>query len=158
PGTTGAIEELGRSVAFHPPFENANMFLLLVHLAHWDLMRTPVVFRALAIDLFWARPTLRRTKDDHRPARPLRGAISTCLGFDRLNLAADSIQSCSHEIMHRCRIMPLDKMRRVAITTEELIKLFMADAGENAGIGNFVPIKVQDRQNHPVRRRIQELV
>ena len=34
----------------------------------------------------------------------------------------------------------------------------MADAGENAGIGNLVAVQVEDRQNHPVGRRVQELV
>ena len=34
----------------------------------------------------------------------------------------------------------------------------MADAGENAGIGDLVAVEVEDRQNHPVSRRVQELV
>ena len=34
----------------------------------------------------------------------------------------------------------------------------MADAGENAGIGNLVAVQVEDRQNHAVGHRAQELV
>ena len=39
-----------------------------------------------------------------------------------------------------------------------MIQLLVADPGENAGIGDLVAVEVKDRQNRPVRRRVQELV
>src|SRR5260221_14637043 len=39
-----------------------------------------------------------------------------------------------------------------------MIQLFMADPGENAGIGDLVAVEVKDRQNRPVRRLVEEFV
>src|SRR5262245_2986431 len=39
-----------------------------------------------------------------------------------------------------------------------MIQLFMADPGENAGIGDLVAVEVKDGQNRPVPRRIEEFV
>src|SRR6516225_7863517 len=39
-----------------------------------------------------------------------------------------------------------------------MIQLFMADTGEDAGIGNFVATEVEDRQNHTVGHGVQEFV
>src|SRR5215469_18319351 len=39
-----------------------------------------------------------------------------------------------------------------------MIQLFMADPGENAGIGDLVAVEVEDRQNRPVPPRIEEFV
>src|SRR5215813_4547475 len=134
------------------------MRLVLVHLAHWHLVRTPIVLRPLAINLFRTRPALRCTKYDHRPTRPLSETIAAGVGFDALNLADDLIQGGSHQIVHCRRIMSLNEIRRIAIATEKLIELLMTDAGENAGICDLVPIEVQNWQYRPVRRRIEELV
>src|SRR5215831_20543206 len=54
--------------------------------------------------------------------------------------------------------MSLDEIRRVAIAAEQLIQLLMADAGEDAGVGNLVAVEVQDRQSHPVGGRIEKLI
>src|SRR5262249_27559616 len=39
-----------------------------------------------------------------------------------------------------------------------MIQLFMADPGENAGIGDLVAVEVEDGQNRPGPRRIEEFV
>src|SRR5262249_12896343 len=39
-----------------------------------------------------------------------------------------------------------------------MIQLFMADPGENAGIGGLVDVEVKDGQYRPVPRRIEEFV
>src|SRR5437899_2368999 len=39
-----------------------------------------------------------------------------------------------------------------------MIQLFMADPGENAGICDLVAVEVEDRQNRPVPRRVEEFV
>ncbi|HKD76958.1 MAG TPA: hypothetical protein VKB76_15740, partial [Ktedonobacterales bacterium] len=57
------IEQLLRMIALHPLFENAHMLGILLHLAHGDLVRTPITFRALAIDLLGAGPALGRAHD-----------------------------------------------------------------------------------------------
>src|SRR5262249_57707544 len=75
PEAAAAIEELLGSVALHPLFEDAHMGRVFVHLAHRHLVRAPVILGALAIDFFRARPALRSTDTDHRPA----GAFGTTI-------------------------------------------------------------------------------
>ena len=84
--------------------------------------------------------------------------FSTRIRFDALNFADDLVQGGGHQLVHLFRLMPLDEIRRVAIAAEQVIQLLMADAGENAGIGDLVAVQVEDRQNHAVGRRVQELV
>ena len=55
-------------------------------------------------------------------------------------------------------LVPLDEVRRVAVAAEELLQLLVADPGEDAGIGDLVAVQVQDRQDHAVGHRVQELV
>ena len=112
------VEELRRSVALHPLFENAHMGGVLVHLAHRHLVRAPVVFGALAIDFFRARPALRCAKHDHRPARTFLKPFSTRIRFDALNFDDDLIQGGGHQLVHFFRLIPLDEIRRVAIAAE----------------------------------------
>src|SRR5215472_13541863 len=54
--------------------------------------------------------------------------------------------------------MSLDEIRRVAVAAEQMIQLFMADPGENGGIGDLVAVEVKDGQNRPVPRRVEEFV
>ena len=60
--------------------------------------------------------------------------------------------------MHLLRFVSLDEVRGVAITAEEMVQLLVADPGQNARIGDLVTVEVEDRQNHPVRGRVQEFV
>ena len=113
-----AIEEFRRPVALHPVFEDSDMSLVLVHLPHGYLVRAPIALGAFAIDLFRACPTLGCAKYDHRPeGAPLR-TISTRIRFDSLNFSDDLIQSGGHQLVHFFRLIPLDEIRRVAVTTE----------------------------------------
>ena len=68
------VEQLFRPVALHPLFENPDV-LGLIHVAHGNLMRTPVVLAFLAVDFRRAGPALRRAKDDHRPGRAFQIAF-----------------------------------------------------------------------------------
>src|SRR5437879_9583704 len=63
------IEQLLRSVALHPFFENLDVFWL-VHVAHRHLMGAPIALALLAVNLRRASPALGRAEDDHRPSGP----------------------------------------------------------------------------------------
>src|SRR6516165_5540122 len=78
--------------------------------------------------------------------------------FDALNFVDDLIQGGGHELVHLFRLMPLNEIRRVAIASEQLIQLFMANAGKNTRICNLVAVQVEDWQNDSVGRGIQEFV
>src|SRR5262245_30267422 len=86
------IEQLVRPVAFHPLFENAHMSRILVHLAHWHLVRAPIVLGAFAVDLLRAGPPLGRAKHDHRPAGTLLETVLTRVGLDALNVGDNGIE------------------------------------------------------------------
>ena len=91
---------------------------VFVHLAHRHLVRAPEILGALAIDFFRARPALRSTQHDHRPAWAFAKAIPTRVGFDALNLTDDSVEGLGHQFVHLFRLMSLDEIRRVAVAAE----------------------------------------
>ena len=110
------------------------MSRVLVHLAHRNLVRAPIIFGALAINLFRARPSLRGAKHNHRPAGPILEPILTRVSLDALNFADHLLQGGRHQFVHFFRLVSLDEIGRVAITTEELIQLLVTDAGQNEGL------------------------
>ena len=112
------VKELLRPIALHPLFEDFDVFRVLVHLAHRDLVRSPVVFRPLAIDLLRTRPSLRGAQHDHGPTRTLLGAILPRIGPRVLDVSHDAFERGSHELVHFVRLMSLDKVRCIAIATE----------------------------------------
>ena len=118
PETTALVEEVLGLIALHPLFEKADVRLVLMHLAHRHLMGAPVILRALAIDLLRTGPALGRAQHDHWPAGPLRETVATRVRLDALDLADDLVQGRGHKLMHRCRLMPLDEIRRVAVAAE----------------------------------------
>ena len=131
---------------------------VLVHRPHRHLVRAPVVLGAPAVDLLRAGPALGRAQHDHRPARAFRETVASRVRLDALDLADDRVQGGGHELVHRLRVVSLDEIRCVPVATEQLVQLLMADPGQDAGIGDLVAVEMQDRQDHPVGDRVQELV
>ena len=129
-----------------------------MHLAHRHLVRAPETFGLLAVNFLWARPSLGRAQNDHRPKRPLGLAIANSSCLDALDLLDDHIERGRHELMHFFRLVSLDEMRGVAVAAEEMIQFFMTDSRQHAGIGDLVAVKVKDRENHPVGKRVQKFV
>ena len=85
-------------------------------------------------------------------------AVALRVGFDALQIEDDAIERGRHELVHRVRIAAFDEVRLVAVATEQMIELFVADAREHAGVRDLVAIQMQDRQHHAIGQRIQELV
>ena len=144
-------------VAFHPLFKNSNV-VRLVHVAHGNLVRTPIVFALLAVDLLRTRPSLRRAENDHRPGRPFQIAPVPGLGPDPLDLGHRSVERAGQLLVHLCGIVPLDEVGRVAHALEELLQFLLGNAGEEARVGDLVAVEVEDREHTPVAGRIKELV
>ncbi len=97
-------------------------------------------------------------KHDHRPAGAFGETILARIGLDAPDLADNRVECGGHQLVHGLRLTPLDEVRGVAITAEEVIQFLMADPSQDAGIGDLVAVEVKDRQNYPVGCRIQELV
>ena len=131
---------------------------VLVHLSHRHLMRAPVALGAPAVDLFRTGPALWCAKHDHRPERAFGETILARVGFDALDFTHDRVERRGHELVHLFRIITLDEIRRVPIAAEKMIQFFVADPGQDARIGDLVAVEVEDRQNHSIRRRVQEFI
>src|SRR5262245_2286859 len=56
------------------------------------------------------------------------------------------------------RVVSFDEVRRVAHALEELLQLVLRNAGEEAGVGDRVTVKVQDREDASVPRRSEEFL
>ena len=149
-----AVEQFRGSVALHPIFEDTHMIRVLVHLAHRHLMRPPVALGAPAVDLFRTSPSLGRAQHDHRPAGAFAETILACIGLDAPDVADDRVERGGHQLVHGLWLIPLDEVRGVAITSEQVVQFLVADPGQDARIGDLVAVEVKDRQNHSVRRRI----
>ena len=61
-------------------------------------------------------------------------AIPARVGLDALDLANDCVERRCHQLVHLLRLAPLDEVRRIAVATEEVIQLLMADPGKDAGL------------------------
>ena len=130
----------------------------LVHVAHGDLMRTPVVLAFLAVDLLRAGPALRRAKDDHRPGRAFQIAVVSGVGPNPLDLRHRGVEHAGQLLVDIRRVVALDEVGRIAHALEELPQFLLGDAGEEARVGDLVAVEVKDRQHAAVAGRVQELV
>ena len=122
------------------------------------LMRAKRAFDLQAVDDLRPGPALGGSEDDHRPARS-RGvfAFSRAL-LDCLDLADGLFDRRRHQPVHLFRLFPLDEERRPAAPLEELLQFLVLDAREDRRIADLEAVQVQDRQNRPVRDRIEKFV
>src|SRR6516164_9600861 len=104
------IEQLMRPVTLHPFFELPNV-LGVGEVRKRHLVCPPCPFHRFAIYKFWSRPALRRTENDHGPARPIRPTRlpgAACGLLDVADLGKRLIK-CSGELpMNLGRIVAFD--------------------------------------------------
>ena len=60
--------------------------------------------------------------------------------------------------MHFGWVIAFDEERAVTVTTEEVFEFVARDSSEEAGVSDFVAVKMQDREDSAIMDRIQELV
>ena len=134
------------------------MLGMALHLAHRHLMRAPVAFLPLAVDLLRAGPALRRAHDDHRPGGTLGEAFGPRVVLDAADVVDHLLQRRGHQLVHGLRVIALDEMRGVAVAAHESFELLVRDAREHGRVGDLVAVEMQDRQHRAVARRIEKLV
>src|SRR4051812_46214010 len=100
------------------------------HLSHWDLVRAESVLDRLAVDDFRARPTFRRSQDNHGPARARLETSGAGFALDALDLRDSGVEREGHELVHPGGIVTLDEIRRVTVTVEKCFEFIARDAGE----------------------------
>src|SRR5262245_14973339 len=132
--------------------------LLLVHVTHGHLVTAPIVLALFAIYLRWAGPALGRAKDNHRPCRALHRTTVARVSPDLPDLAHHRVQDRGELLVDSLRITSLNEVRLVTHPLEELPQFILRDAGEEAWVGDLVPIQVKDWEHAPVAGRVNEFV
>ena len=151
------VEDLFRTVAFHPLFENLDM-LQRIHIPHRHLMAAPIVFAFLSVDERWAGPAFGRAEHDHRPGRPFQVSEIAGFGPNALDFRDGQIHDFSKLLVDGLRIVPLDEIGFVSHPLEKLLQFVLRNPREEAGIGDLVAVQMEDRQHGAVAGRIEKLV
>ena len=61
-------------------------------------------------------------------------------------------------LVHRDRVVAAHEVRGVAVASHQGGELVLGDTGQHGGVGDLVPVEVQDRQHGTVGDRVEELV
>src|SRR5580700_9760188 len=104
----------------------------------------------MAVYLFWPSPSFRGTKYDHGPARTRSVAGGAGVLLQRTNFEDALLQSRSHFLMHRSRVIAFDEVRFVTVSGQQSLQFFMRDAGKDGGICDLVAVQMQHRQDGPI--------
>ncbi len=152
-----AVEKLFGSVASHPALERRDM-AGLSHVVDGHLVGPPGVLDGTSVNFLRTGPALGAAQDDHGPDGSDRRPAGAGLALDALDLVDDLVEGRGHELVHRLRVIALDEARGPAVAAEEALELLPGDAGQHRRVGDLVTVEMEDRQNGPIRGRIEELV
>ncbi len=119
------------------------MFRLRRRIGNRHLVRAEAPFDLLAIHHPGASPALGRAQHDHRPAWSGDLAIGAGLVLNALDLLDNHIECDSHGLVHQFRFLALHKVRRPAVTTQQLVQFLMSDTREHRRVGDLPAIKMQ---------------
>ncbi len=109
-----------------------------------------------------ARPALRRPEDDRGPRGPTRVAILARGTLDLGDPVERVVERRGEAPVGLERILVVEaageEERLVATPAQELRQLVLGNPCEHGRIRDLVAVQVQDRQDGPVRPRVEELV
>ena len=105
------------------------------------------------------------------PVHPF-GEISTIIGQRARSVVPPDLAACwmarissrersqgrRHGPVHRHGLVPFDDVWGPAVAAQQLVQFGAGNSREQRGIGDLVPVEVQNRQHRAIRRRIQKLV
>src|SRR5216683_8400513 len=95
------------------------MFGIALHIRDGHLMRAKCPLDLYAVHHARTSPALGGTQHDHRPARALSKTMDTRLLLIRANVCVAGVQRFGEEAVHGHRIVALDKMSLIALSTEQ---------------------------------------
>ena len=123
------------------------------HFGERHLMRAPRAFDGKAVDERGPGPPLGRPQHDHRPARagPRRPTRAPRVAVAGSRPAR--VERRGELLVDERRVVAGDEVGRPPVPFEEARQLVVADAREHRGVGDLVPVEVQDRQHRAVARR-----
>lgn len=133
------------------------MLRVRAHVRDGDLVRAPEPGEVLVVELARARPALGRAEDDHGPPGPDGLAARAGFGLVFFDVRHALLEGRRHGLVHAVEVVALYEVGRPAVPPKQVLELLVADARENRGVVDLVPVEVQHRQHRAVRDGIQEL-
>jgi len=139
-------------------FESFEALGVLLHVRHWDLMCSPESLQPVPTHLRRRGPSFWSAHDDHRPAWTLRETGLTCLLLNPLDIEHAVLDSRGHRLMHAVGVRTFHEVRCPAIAAEQVLQFPVTDARQQRGIVDLVTVEMEDRQDHSITNRVQELI
>ena len=103
-------------------------------------------FHRDTINLLGPGPPLGRLENNHRPLRSFRDAPFSGVRLNSANLGDHLVKRRGHPPVHRLWFVPLDEVRSVTVTSQEVLELIAADT-QDRRVGDFVAVQMEDGQN-----------
>ena len=127
-----------------------------------NLVRAPGIFHRLAVYEFRPGPALGRAHNQHRPRRPLDGfTLGHSFPRDLLNFGnavEDFVEDCRGLLVHRQRIIALQRERLIAVAAHQAFQLGVRNSRQHRRVGNLVAVQMKDGQHGTIGRGIEKLV
>ena len=155
------VKQFLRLIAAQPFLELGEVFLLVGGAdgqVDGHLVRAERTLDGFAVDDFRPRPALGRAQHDHRPLDVAEVLARTGAALDVVNFLNDSVQRLGHLLVHRQRVVALDKIGLPRAAEEEMFEFLVRHAAKDGRIADFVAVQVQDGQHRAVTHGVQEFV
>src|SRR5262249_29259064 len=127
---TVRIEQFLWFLRAHPFFENLKLLGVFLHVRHGNLVGPPKPLQPVSTDLRRRSPAFRGSEEDHWPARTLgdsRGSTFLLVVPDFGNAV---FHSRRHRLVHAFGVGSLHKIRRPAVTLEQVLHFLVADSSQ----------------------------
>ena len=161
-GGAGHVEQLVRAVGRQPVLEDPQVLGIVADLGERHLVGPPGALHGEPVDHRRAGPAFRAAQHDRRPRRPALQGAGRRGGLDVRDPVQHLVQHAGEPGVGLPRVLAVeadgDHERLVAVAAQQRDQLVLGDAGQHRRVGDLVPVQVQDRQHHPVRGGVEELV
>ena len=156
------VEQLFGPVAAKPLLELLEVRRVVAHLGERHLMGAPRPLHRLPVDHLRSGPPLRRSQDEHGPARALDRILGAGSRADLGDPIERLVERRGKAPMHLRWILTVeaagDGQRLPAVALEQSEELALWDPRKNRRACDLVAVQVQDREHGAVGARVEELV
>ena len=153
-----AVEQFLGPVRAHPRLELGQVLRVGPGRVQRDLVRPPRPLHRQPVHDLGPGPAFGRLQHDGRPGRPRQVAQLSRAPLDLADLLDHRVQRAGQLLVHQLGVVAFHGVHRVSVTAQQRLQLGVRDPGWHRGVGDLVPVQVQDRQHRPVPGRVQELV
>ena len=152
------IKQFLRLIASHPAFKQRYVLEVIRVNQHGNLVRPKRAFDLQSIDEFRSRPSLGGFQHDDRPTRSGRTVVSARIHLNMPDLFDGLVYHARHAFVHGAGVVAFDEIGNPTAAPQELLQLFMLNAGKHGRVTDLVAIQVQDRQYGAIGHGVQEFV